>query len=72
MYSGCEGTGRDGMASAGSPGRPLPACGEAPPPRRPPGEKAVAPRVLPSVLVPKPRQELDSRLPLEVALKPVR
>lgn len=40
-HGGCEGVGL-GRRGPGSPGRPRPACGEAPPPRRPLGEKAAA------------------------------
>lgn len=39
-----SGTGSGAGAGPGSPGRPRPARGEAPPPRRPPGEKAAVPR----------------------------
>lgn len=38
------GAGSGAGAGPGSPGRPRPARGEAPPPRRPPGEKAAVPR----------------------------
>lgn len=39
-----SGAGSGAGAGPGSPGRPRPARGEAPPPRRPPGEKAAVPR----------------------------